>query len=271
MKYNKIFITSLAILMIGSIYAQDNIINEIAKGGKFIVRDGEQNEAMVIEDGNVGVMGTLKLEVLPKGEIGNTVVVWDPVDKLLKLQVQNIGAGSFTNFNSESWNNSSYDGLSNITNTISAKVQGSDKSFWKETNNKKDIFRKDGNVGIGTDNPGAKLEVSGQVKITGGTPEAGKVLTSDDTGLATWQTLEVSGTVLWTEIGENAYRSNGNVGIGTDTPVGVLDLNSTTGALIVPRMTTTQRDNIPVINGSIIYNISSNEFNFFQDGSWVHF
>jgi hypothetical protein len=44
-----------------------------------------------------------------------------------------------------------------------------------------------GNVGIGIATPGAKLEVAGQVKITGGTPGVGKVLTSDATGLATWQ------------------------------------------------------------------------------------
>jgi hypothetical protein len=44
-----------------------------------------------------------------------------------------------------------------------------------------------GDVGIGTSAPGARLEVSGQVKITGGTPAAGKVLTSDANGLASWQ------------------------------------------------------------------------------------
>ena len=46
----------------------------------------------------------------------------------------------------------------------------------------------EGNLGIGTNTPGAKLEVAGQVKITGGTPGAGKVLTSDAAGLATWET-----------------------------------------------------------------------------------
>jgi hypothetical protein len=43
-----------------------------------------------------------------------------------------------------------------------------------------------GDVGIGTENPGAKLDVNGQVKITGGSPGTGKFLTSDATGLASW-------------------------------------------------------------------------------------
>ena len=48
-----------------------------------------------------------------------------------------------------------------------------------------------GNIGIGTASPGAKLEVNGQIKITGGSPGAGKVLTSDATGTATWQPASV--------------------------------------------------------------------------------
>ncbi len=43
-----------------------------------------------------------------------------------------------------------------------------------------------GNLGIGTSTGTAKLEVAGQVKITGGLPGVGKVLTSDATGLAFW-------------------------------------------------------------------------------------
>lgn len=42
------------------------------------------------------------------------------------------------------------------------------------------------NIGIGTPSPTAKLEVNGQVKITGGGPGTGKVLISDATGLASW-------------------------------------------------------------------------------------
>ncbi len=41
-------------------------------------------------------------------------------------------------------------------------------------------------VGIGTSNPSEKLEVNGSIKITDGTQGAGKVLTSDANGKATW-------------------------------------------------------------------------------------
>ena len=43
-----------------------------------------------------------------------------------------------------------------------------------------------GNVGIGTNNPGAKLEVAGTLKIVDGTQGLGKVLTSNANGNASW-------------------------------------------------------------------------------------
>lgn len=51
-----------------------------------------------------------------------------------------------------------------------------------------------GNVGLGTSTPGVRLEVAGQVKITGGVPGLGKVLVSDATGLASWQPASVGTT-----------------------------------------------------------------------------
>jgi len=58
-----------------------------------------------------------------------------------------------------------------------------------------------GDVGIGTTEPGAKLEVNGQVKITGGSPGIDKVLTSDVAGLASWKPAgggwHHSGTKVW--------------------------------------------------------------------------
>ncbi len=64
-----------------------------------------------------------------------------------------------------------------------------------------------------------KLEVNGQVKINGGTPGLGKVLTSDATGLATWQTPAAGGGTQWTTSGTNMYNNNtGSTMIGTSIP-----------------------------------------------------
>jgi hypothetical protein len=76
-----------------------------------------------------------------------------------------------------------------------------------------------GNVGIGTENPTAKLEVAGQVKITGGSPATGRVLTSDAAGLATWQTPTTPPYGGWIVAGNDVYSGVlGNVGIGTSAP-----------------------------------------------------
>ena len=88
------------------------------------------------------------------------------------------------------------------------------------------IYEEAGNVGIGTASPGARLEVNGQVKVTGGSPAAGKVLTSDAGGLATWQTPSIGGDSDWLISGSDMYSiPSGNVGIGTTTPAAKLDVS----------------------------------------------
>ena len=53
-----------------------------------------------------------------------------------------------------------------------------------------------GLVGIGTTNPTTTLDVAGTVKISGGNPASGKVLTSDANGLASWQVVsQVTGSI----------------------------------------------------------------------------
>ena len=63
--------------------------------------------------------------------------------------------------------------------------------------------------------------------------------------------------------------SVGSVGVGTSSPQGALDVVSTTGAFIVPRMTTAERDALTPVNGMIVYNTSTNQFNFREAGAWV--
>ena len=57
------------------------------------------------------------------------------------------------------------------------------------TTNGNDIYNANsGNVGIGTISPAAKLHIAGSIAVSDGSQGAGKVLTSDANGLATWQT-----------------------------------------------------------------------------------
>lgn len=99
-----------------------------------------------------------------------------------------------------------------------------------------DSFFNGGNVGIGTTSPAAKLEVAGQIKITGGAPEAGRVLTSDAAGLATWQ-IPVGGNSDWIIADNNMYSGvSGSVGIGTTSPAAKLDVVGDINAASVYRI-----------------------------------
>lgn len=60
------------------------------------------------------------------------------------------------------------------------------------------------------------------------------------------------------------------VGTTTASTGGFAEFTSTTGALIVPRMTTTQRDALgAAANGAVIYNTTTNKMNFRENGAWV--
>lgn len=76
------------------------------------------------------------------------------------------------------------------------------------------------------------------------------------------ETLPDSGTI-------SLYIQNHRVGIGITTPQGSLGVSSTAGLLIVSRTTIAQRDILTPVNGMIIYNTSTNQFNFQENGAWV--
>ncbi|RYY09464.1 MAG: hypothetical protein EOO04_38375, partial [Chitinophagaceae bacterium] len=97
-----------------------------------------------------------------------------------------------------------------------------------------------GNIGIGTIAPAAKLEINGQIKITGGNPGLGKILESDAGGLATWVDKPSGGGALPAGVNGNTLRHNGSayistanlyndgsrIGIGTVAPGSMLEIKA---------------------------------------------
>jgi hypothetical protein len=149
-----------------------------------------------------------------------------------------------------------------------------------------------GNVGIGTTSPGAPLQVGSgthapvlvntSVQVDHDDASDHNIEIRNNNGATGWR-INASGATTFGPLsagrdlyllGGNSTRmtidgTSGNVGIGTTSPQGALDVNSTTGAFIVPRMTTTQRDALTPVNGMIIYNTTTNQFNFYENGAWV--
>lgn len=133
----------------------------------------------------------------------------------------------------------------------------------------------DGYVGIGSTAPDKLLVVAG----------VGSEIVIDDTDSTDTPRLRfresgsTSGSVS-TDAGELIFDSgttermridsSGNVGIGDPSPSAPLTVTSTTGGVLLPRMTTTQMNAISSpTNGEMIYNTTANKFYGYAGGAWV--
>lgn len=122
------------------------------------------------------------------------------------------------------------------------------------------VVRNDGNVGIGTTAPSQRLEVNGSVKMTDGNQALGKVLTSDATGVASWQAQSVTTTSVFSNQSISSVNStpsafpnslatftkiysDSRVQVIVQTHLYVDDLSSTFAAIYELRIGTSQPGN----------------------------
>lgn len=156
-------------------------------------------------------------------------------------------------------------------------ADGTDADF-ASTGTNQFLIRASGGVGIGTASPLARLHIAGTSSGDGVLLGSNFRMReySGNYGPNTFETYfnPLSGASKFVLFGSGQSTmdlivADGDVGIGTTNPQGAMDVSSTTGALIVPRMTTAQRNALTPVNGMIIYNTTTNQFNFRENGAWV--
>jgi len=208
MKGIALFCVSIFILT-NLLYSQD-IINETGKDGKFIVRDNEHAEVMVIDEGDVSITGTLKVEELEEGSHNNKVVVWDEDDKKFKAL---------------------YNMIPNLPINPSILAAGS----WTEDGSG-NIYRATGMVGIGTTTPQRILDINPSVS------GSAQLMRESDSDLFAINLKSLSNrgelllykdgaiTTKITGFGDNYFQ--GKVGIVTTTPKANLHVSGQDGLLV---------------------------------------
>ena len=140
-----------------------------------------------------------------------------------------------------------------------------------------------GNVGIGTDNPAAELEVYGNARFKDTDGSHGIEFYPDVSSLGYQRIISYNRTSTAYEdlsIGVNDFvittgssserlriTSSGNIGINSTSPKTNLDISQQTGAVALPQGTTAQRPsgNAPYIR----YNTTNSALEFYNGTDWV--
>lgn len=177
---------------------------------------------LVVNTGNVGIgdiTPTYKLTVA-----GTTNIAGDGADTSGTLRIGNGSSGAFTVVGSSATG----DVVVNNANTV-----GGDILFQTRTTDRL-IIKDTGYVGIGTTAPSQKLEVVGNVSSTA-ICLGGVCNTTWPSGLAGGGTVNYVSKFTGTgTLGNSLLFDNGtNVGVGTATPAGKLDIAASTGRQVV--------------------------------------
>ncbi|MCX5784337.1 MAG: hypothetical protein NTX59_01470 [Elusimicrobia bacterium] len=120
---------------------------------------------------------------------------------------------------------SSYGNAVKVQTYNTAKSAFLDRFVVNGASDTANVYTLNANMGIGTASPGARLDVVGNVKIADGTQGAGKVLTSDANGLATWVAISSfsagdsygGGNIFWLD----ASRNHGLIAATADQSTGI--------------------------------------------------
>ncbi len=194
------------------------------------------------------IQGTANLTFRIYDEVVGGNLLWEEehISVTIKKGVFNVLMGSGTPFeldfdkpyylSFQRGNESELDPRIDLTSVPYSLTSNKTSNVYGETN----MIPSTGNVGFGTTDPTQTVDIVGTVRIRGGAPGAGKVLTSDAEGVSSWETInspvetdpQVSASTSnkvpkWngSSLVDGSITDNGNIGIGTTTPRGTLDVD----------------------------------------------
>lgn len=243
--------------------------------------------------GTLGVTGATTLSTLASGASTDSIVTVDASTGLLKKRSQSSVVNAWGMFGSTGTSSSTnFNGTTDATNFIIKTNNGnanySSSSGTNTTNGTNIAIAVDGtaasNISMVTINPNAKYVGSNRDVFT--VKGAGNSFTISGDGTGTISNLNTVTLGTNTIQGSSFSRfrltnstellrfdyTNLSVLIGTTTnsASSLVTMESTTKGLLIPRMTTTQRDAISTPATSLlIFNTTTNAFNYYDGAAWI--
>ncbi len=274
----------------------DAAISQIASSGGNLTFRADPGNAATLSRYSFELDGTEVFRIDTGGEVGigttapNAPLHVEKDNANAKINVKATGTGQYSILN-----------LGNETDEARGQIRYDNDLDQLELTSggtgQRIVVKATGQVGVGATSPSAKLHVSSG--SSGATPHAfgarGTVLEDDlDIALQFLTPNTETGSILFGDpesntVGMLRYAhatdtfsvrtagtdnrlvidGNGKVGIGTSSPSGILDISSTTSGVVMPRMTTVQRDAIAApVAGMQVYNTTTNQLNFHNGSSW---
>ena len=130
------------------------------------------------------------------------------------------------------------------------------------------IFGNTGNVLI--QDGGSFLDNGYKLRVNATSSTQGTFLSGVGTGSTTYS-LICTNSGATTQTAALAVRDDSRVGIRTNSidTGAALEVDGTTGGILFPRLTTTERDALTPTNGLVIYNSTTDKLQVYAGGAWV--
>ena len=120
-----------------------------------------------------------------------TIIDWANGPYFIKTETDPAGGETYTITSTSQLLSVPYALHAKTAETVTSGITETDPT-WNGTANQTGDIGRTGNVGIGIASPTKALDVNGEIRIRGGSPVEGKVLTSDNDGNARWETFSSS-------------------------------------------------------------------------------